>query len=254
MPFTFSHPAIVLPLKKIKPEWFSLTGLVIGSMSPDLLYFFQMSGEEDYGHTFPGIFVFDLPATLLLTLIFHLWIRNTLILYLPSPLNRKFAKYLPQNIFLFLRKNWHIVLFSAFIGAISHLLWDEAGNTQGWVYKQAPDFFGKELAIGPFNYQIYVYIEYIGSLVGLLAIGWVLFNEPGENSLPPISAQAKFGFWFSVLFFTGAVIILKQSIENHTYSMGSLFVIGISGFFLGIIITCLLFKRWKPNSKPVDFT
>ncbi|WP_113654854.1 DUF4184 family protein, partial [Pedobacter namyangjuensis] len=30
MPFTFSHPAIVLPLTYLPKKWFSLTGLVIG--------------------------------------------------------------------------------------------------------------------------------------------------------------------------------------------------------------------------------
>jgi hypothetical protein len=251
MPFTFSHPAIVLPLKKMKPAWFSLTGLVIGSMSPDMLYFLQMSGEEDYGHTLPGLFVFDLPATLLLTLVFHLWVRNTLILYLPSPLNRKFAKYLPQNIWLFLRKNWYVVLVSGLVGAISHLLWDQLSNTQGWVYQQAPDFFGRQVNIGPFTYPVNVYIDYTGSLLGLLVIGWVFVNEPGESSLPHVPAMSKFAFWFCVLFFTGVVIILKLIIDNQKYSMGSLFVIGVSGFLLGIVLSCMLFRLRKQN-KPTN--
>ena len=41
MPFTFSHPAAVLPLRLLPRHWFSLTGLVIGSMVPDFEYFLR---------------------------------------------------------------------------------------------------------------------------------------------------------------------------------------------------------------------
>lgn len=222
-------------------------------MSPDIMYFFQMNGEEDYRHTLPGIFIFDLPATLLLTLVFHLWIRNTIILYLPSPLNRRFAKYLPQNIFLYLRKKWYIVLFSALLGAISHILWDQLGNPDGLIYAQAPDFFGKQLQIGPFHYKVYVYIEYIGSLIGLLFIGWVFFKEPGEEPLPHVSTTSKFAFWLCMFVITGAVIAIKLIVDERRFSIGPLFVIAISGLFLAIVVTCMLFNLRKRNSQVPDY-
>ena len=42
MPFTFSHPAIVLPLVRKSGHWFSATGLIIGSLTPDFEYFMRM--------------------------------------------------------------------------------------------------------------------------------------------------------------------------------------------------------------------
>ena len=39
MPFTFSHPAIVLPLTFLRRQWFSLTGLAVGSLTRDVKYF-----------------------------------------------------------------------------------------------------------------------------------------------------------------------------------------------------------------------
>jgi hypothetical protein len=54
MPFTFSHPAIILPLKYFKKKWFSLTGLVIGSMTPDFEYFVRMRIQSNYSHTIEG--------------------------------------------------------------------------------------------------------------------------------------------------------------------------------------------------------
>ena len=56
MPFTFSHPALILPLKYFPNKWFSLTGLVIGSLTPDFEYFLRMRIKSVYSHTLEGIF------------------------------------------------------------------------------------------------------------------------------------------------------------------------------------------------------
>ncbi|WP_434297574.1 DUF4184 family protein [Clostridium sporogenes] len=42
MPFTFSHPAIVLHLEKKWNKYFSFTALILGSMSPDFEYFIYL--------------------------------------------------------------------------------------------------------------------------------------------------------------------------------------------------------------------
>jgi hypothetical protein len=51
MPFTASHPAIILPLIYLPGKWISLTGLVIGSMTPDFEYFERMSVQSDYSYS-----------------------------------------------------------------------------------------------------------------------------------------------------------------------------------------------------------
>jgi len=84
MPFTFSHPAIVLPLKYFPKKWFSLTGLVIGSMVPDFEYFIRMKVKSIYSHTIDGIFWFDLPLALLLAFLFHNIVKKYLFQNLPK--------------------------------------------------------------------------------------------------------------------------------------------------------------------------
>ena len=60
MPFTIAHPAIILPLRK-RGSILSTTGLIIGSMIPDLDLFIQMREVENLGHQWYGIFLFDMP-------------------------------------------------------------------------------------------------------------------------------------------------------------------------------------------------
>ena len=57
MPFTFSHPAIILPLKKLPKKYISMTGLIVGSIAPDFEYFLRMKSK--YSHTMSGILWYD---------------------------------------------------------------------------------------------------------------------------------------------------------------------------------------------------
>jgi len=89
MPFTFSHPAIVLPLKLIPKKWFSLTASVIGSLTPDFEYFIRMKVQSNFSHTILGVFWFDLPLGILLAFLFHNIVRNSLFDNLPLPLKSR---------------------------------------------------------------------------------------------------------------------------------------------------------------------
>ncbi len=40
MPFTFAHPAAVLPFMKKQSKYISVTALILGSMAPDFEYFY----------------------------------------------------------------------------------------------------------------------------------------------------------------------------------------------------------------------
>lgn len=83
MPFTFSHPAIVLPLAFLPKKIISITGLIIGSLTPDFEYFIRMKLSSEYSHTISGVFLFDLPLGIILTFLFHGIVRNKLIDNLP---------------------------------------------------------------------------------------------------------------------------------------------------------------------------
>lgn len=88
MPFTFSHPAILLPFLKNKK--LSATALIVGSTSPDLEYFFRMRMQSEISHTFSGIFLIDFPLGFIVMFVFHEIIKKPLI----------------ENAPLFSKKDW----------------------------------------------------------------------------------------------------------------------------------------------------
>jgi len=231
MPFTFSHPAVVLPLAYVKPRWFSATGLIAGSMAPDFLYFIKMDGSEDFGHTLAGIFLFDLPISYLLALSFHRWVRNPLLVHLPAPLNRKYAGYLAFDFVRTLQRNWFVFPLSVILGAVSHIGWDQFCNPGGWIYYAAPAFFNQYVSLAGSSLRVYVLIERIGSGLGLLFLLWAALRagRPAAGT-STASVRSKTVYWLSLLvttlFFTG----LKFSFDSHIDQISHIVLIVTSAF------------------------
>ena len=124
MPFTFSHPAVVLPATYLDKKYYCLSALIIGSMTPDFEYFIRMRDFSKYSHTWTGLFWFDIPLGLALLFLFHNVVRNTLIQYLPFSLNVRFSVFENFNWNNYFRQNRIVVLISLVAGITSHLLWD----------------------------------------------------------------------------------------------------------------------------------
>ena len=147
MPFTFSHPAIVLPLTFLPRQWFSLTGLVIGSLTPDFEYFLRMRIQSNYSHSISGLFWFDLPLGILLAFIFHNIVRDILFDNLPTILKSRVMKFKMFDWNNYFKRNWLVVTISVLIGAGSHIFWDSFTHDQGYFVQTIPvltntvDFF-----------------------------------------------------------------------------------------------------------------
>src|SRR5277367_5096090 len=107
MPFTFSHPAAVLPIHSRFKKWILLSALVIGGLVPDAAYYLPMPEHfKQNSHTLLGTFSSSLPVGILL----------------PSPHRDALQSRLkppPASIQQALLAALGIV-----IGAWSHVLWD----------------------------------------------------------------------------------------------------------------------------------
>ena len=138
MPFTFSHPALIIPLTYLPKRWFSVTALVVGSITPDFEYFMRMRINSQYSHTNAGVFWFDLPLGLLLTFIFHLIVRNALIDNLPGFLRSCLHRFKDFDWLPHFRKHWLAVIISLIIGAVSHVFWDRFTHEHGYFVDLIP--------------------------------------------------------------------------------------------------------------------
>lgn len=231
MPFTFSHPALVLPLARFKPRWFSATGLVAGSLAPDFLYFIKMDGSEDFGHTLAGVFGFDLPVSYLLAYAFHRWVRNPLLAHLPAPFDGRYAGYRAFDFAQVLRKHWFVFPLSALLGAGSHIGWDYFGDPRGWTYYAAPDFFGRYVTVAGVRLRAYLLIERIGSGLGLLfLLGAALQTDRPAAGVRLASARSKAVYWLGLLVTTLVFAGLRFPFDPDVHQLSQVILIVTSAF------------------------
>jgi hypothetical protein len=202
MPFTFSHPAIILPLQSLPKRWISLTGLIVGSITPDYEYFFRMEMVGDYGHTIAGVFWFDLPMGFLLAYFFHVFVKKALILNLPNFLKQRLFVFHDFDWFAYFLKNKRVVIISLLIGIFSHVFWDAFTHHDGY-FVSVFTFLNHDFIVMNNTISVYNFLQHLSGLIGaiilLLAILKLPLNQ--EN-------QAKINYKYWIVFTVLVLLII----------------------------------------------
>jgi len=228
MPFTFSHPAIVLPFCKSKRIQLSLTGLIIGSIIPDMEFLFRLKETHIFGHTWWGIVLFDVPVAIILAFVFHIVVRNVLILNLPNQLRQRFTSFIPFNWVDYFNQNKLRVFVSVVIGIFSHLFLDSFTHKYGHIAKSSRLFFYK-LSFLNYHVPVFMLLQIAFSVIGALYIAWFILKMKKGKDIQP--ANYIIGYW--VTFFVVAILImaLRFVIYNKHQSKADI-VIAITGSFV----------------------
>jgi len=238
MPFTFSHPAIVLPLTFLPRQWYSLTGLVIGSLTPDFEYFLRMRIKSNYSHTIDGLFWFDIPLGLLLAFIFHNIVRDKLFDNLTQVLKSRFSAFRQFDWNGHFKRNWLVVTISILIGAASHIFWDSFTHDHGYFVKTIPalqnslDFWGRQI-------PILKILQHSSTLLGVLLIAFAIYKLPKNKTE---NEKINLNYWaiFAGITLTIIAFRLLSGLDFKQY--GNVIVTAISAGLISLSITPLLIK------------
>jgi hypothetical protein len=244
MPFTFSHPAIILPLSYFPRKWFSLTGLIIGSLTPDFEYFIRMKVQSIYSHTLLGIFWFDLPLTILLAFLFHNVVRNSLFFNLPNKIQSRILIFTEFNWNNYFKKNWFIVSISMLIGIASHIFWDGFTHNHGFFVNHFSELRKTILIFGN-TIPIWKIIQHLSTLIGGIIIVFAFFKLP-EHVIGKFSINKK--YWITIVTLTILIVVLRFLISFNIKAFGNIIVSIIATFMLALILGPLLIKC-KASSK-----
>lgn len=233
MPFTFSHPAIVLPLKKVFGKWLSLTGLIIGSLTPDFEYFLRMKIQSDYSHTLTGVLWFNLPLGILLCFLFHQVIKKPLLGNLPSGMQKKLLKRNDFEWSNYFFRHWIIVCTSLIIGACSHIFWDAFTHHNGCFVT----FFGLESVIPVVNIPVFKLLQHASTVIGgMVLIGYVWKMPTDEMS----TTRPSLKYWLSIAGIAAVIIILRLLTNLSINQYGNLIVTGIAAVMIAMTLISFL--------------
>ncbi|MEH6682527.1 MAG: DUF4184 family protein [Sediminicola sp.] len=244
MPFTFAHPAIILPLAHLPRKWFSLTGLVIGSLTPDFEYFLRMAIKSDYSHTIGGLLWFDLPLGLAISFIFHNLVRDRLFDNLPRFLKSRFGAFTEFDWNGYFKKNWMVVVISILLGAISHIFWDGFTHDHGYFVGLIPALSN---TVGLFGGHIPIFkiLQHASTLVGGLFIAYAIYRLPPDLN---VKGNINTKYWAIVIALSVAIIIVRFMGGLQMEQYGNAIVTAISAGLLSLILTPMIMGR-SPHNK-----
>ena len=196
MPFTFSHPALVIPLLRYRQRWpwLSATGLVAGSIAPDFEKFFRLKLASDYSHTAASLLYFSCPVGLALAFLFHGLVRQPLLRHLPAPLHCRLARWAPVDWLAIVRQHPLGVLASIWLGAAAHLLWDSFTHQNPTLTQYFP-WLERVVALPYYHVYTYSLLALLSSVGGGLAIAWAVWQLPCQPVGPPPTLAAIWRYW-----------------------------------------------------------
>ncbi|MGB7556304.1 MAG: DUF4184 family protein [Candidatus Korobacteraceae bacterium] len=248
MPFTLSHAAAALPLRRLKLEW---SAFLIGSMAPDFPYIVGNTDYRSLGHAFPGVIEFTLPVSILALWVFHVAIKRPASTLLPKGVRQRLQGQLGAFKFggpaRFLA-----ILFSIVLGIATHLAWDTLTHPLNWLWRRWAwmQKVVKFPVIG--SVPMYEALQYGSSLIGLAALGiWVLLWYRKTAPAPlagtangnsgPLIALSMIAV-ATVAGFIRAELVIGTP-KNLDMADSFLFVFGVTGIALAfwqVLIYCIM--------------
>lgn len=219
MPFTLSHPAAVLPLRR----YGVLSALVIGSMMPDLLYFIPGVAKSNFGHTLTGIFVFCLPVGWLCFYLFQHYLKAPLVALAPERVQSRLSP-IPVVIRVL------PVTLSLLAGMFTHVAWDEFTHEGTWVTKRWP-FFNRPIFFFGTNYRLrgFALLQDVSTIVGFFIV------------------LASIAYWLMRTQMNGTTLsLLGRRIEKKGLMIGALL---LGAALPGIFLALLHPEHWLVNER-----
>ena len=198
MPWTLSHPALVLPLRRLSPRPLNFAALVLSSMTPDLGYYINRFDLTAVAHTLAGSFIVCLPTGVIFMLVFYLFCRPVSYA-LPSPHRQALLPLCPT--FPTDVARWLSILCSLLLGAWSHNFWDAFTHEHGWFVERIPWLQQFVVQLSTINVCVYLVLQEISTVVGFVIIAvsyWLWLRRQPARSDDSESEIWRYLFWIAV--------------------------------------------------------
>jgi hypothetical protein len=242
MPFTFSHPALIIPLLRTHQRfrWVSATGLIAGSIAPDFEKFIRLKLANGHSHTIASIFYFSCPVALVLAVVFHLVVRRPLLAHLPGPLHRRLARFAGFDWLSHFRRHYLGVLFSIILGAALHLLWDGFTHKNALVIRVLP-VLARPIGFGNVTLMLFEVLGMLSSVLGGVAIGWAVWQMPAGQSgaVPAVAAMQR--YWGLAALVAGALVV--QWVLVVQPGLLDTAITTISAGLVGVVVASVVVQR-----------
>ena len=115
------------------------SGLILGSIAPDLPHLLFLESLSRYGHSLGGVFLVSLPTGFIGLLLFQYWLKRPLLALAPDSIRLRLPLQGKFGTFSVSRLAW--VLVSILIGVLTHILWDAFVKSHGLLATNWPHWY-----------------------------------------------------------------------------------------------------------------
>ncbi|MCW3463056.1 DUF4184 family protein [Chitinophaga nivalis] len=241
MPFTISHIAIVTPLTGAPRRYLSATGLMIGSMVPDFLYFILLNPYFKDGHQWWGIFVYDIPLSLLLAYLYHYLLKSSLLHYAPEWAAQRLNRFRYFDWDTYFRQHYLVVTFSIIIGVLTHFFLDAFTHGHGYFTIRMPLLQGT-VTIAGHTIKTWYLLQYLSSVAGLAILFYVFLKIRMIPKNAVLPAPHKTRFWVTVAFASVLVLVINEYLHPIRCQQIDYLAVIMGGIFYGFLLTSLLYR------------
>jgi hypothetical protein len=263
MPFTLSHAAAAIPFRRTR---LIMSAIVMGCFVPDFPHFLLLSHHVSFSHTIVGMFVLDLPLAVVALWLFHAFMKQPMLMFIPSGVRRRlttsvdtFAFWPPEHLSL--------IVLSILTGAATHLLWDSFTHYNSWICQNWAFLRGwVDLpVIG--GIPMYTLLEYASSVFGLAVVAvwiWHWYRVTTPSAAPvtqPMDAAHRHAFVaaLTVLATLGGALRswlvngIHLQIRPIVHFAADMLVSAITLFLLGLLVCSVILRRNAsvPSCSPV---
>ncbi len=236
MPWTPTHPAFTIPFLRFFERPFTVACLVIGSIAPDLPYFFFVR-FVGWGHEFPTNFLFGIPITLIVAFIWVRFLRPTL--FNSLPIKTRLSEY-P----VITKHDLVLGCIAATIGIMTHLFTDAFTHVDGYAVGAIPQL-NHELNIFGHLFPFWHLLQYCLSAFGEAAILYSLLCSPHWSIAKSwrMTSNAK-KFWslstIFALMIELFILLFRWPLSHITGAAVSGMTAGAAGMVIASFIQTLL--------------
>ncbi len=240
MPFTISHAAAVLPLRKLR---LPLAAMMIGSMAPDFPYFLPGDLSRANTHDLEGIFLFCLPMGLAAWLLFVHLLERPSIELLPEPWRLR----IPHSDSSFTFKALALASLGIIVGALTHIAWDAFTHGDTPMTRLVPLLGAEVFSIRGRSVPVYFTLQVLSSLLGLIALAWWAFrlqyDKPKARAVHlsriPLSDRARMGILLVMIAISVAAGLTTFAALEHAPFERRVFHALILGMITGLLAWCV---------------
>src|SRR4051812_1083151 len=206
MPWTLSHPAAVLSLRRLGPVSLDFPALAVGSMTPDVGYYIGHFELADLAHTLRGSFIACIPTGVIILVILYTFSRPVCYA-LPKPHRQSLLSICPE--FPGSALAWCIILFSVLLGAWTHNFWDAFTHKHGWFAERIPWLRQPVITISSVTIYMALLLQQLSTVVGFAIILVVYVRWLRTRRLNEIanteSDTWRYLFWFAIFVLALAI-------------------------------------------------